>query len=183
MKVDAIALLAVAGAHVARAMPTTSLVEFSHTSDLHTRSPLQKRDRFCKGMFGGTSRPTGSGVPLVADCNAIVAELRLSGPRSWSLNVDTKERELLVNGTCAISVWNPLEESIDVGEEDLIYIIEGQMPWRGYVRGEGKLMWCHEDEAGNVKELPYKLDFPEEKDLMKNKDLKTNNDAGDLKLK
>lgn len=151
------ALLAVAGAHLAHCVPTAS--------GLNARSSiqLQKRDGFCKGFFAEAPLDTGISAPKKIDCEAAVAALKLNGARTWSLNLDTKQRELAVHGTCALSVWNPNAESIDIGEADLIDVIQFftvSFPNRGYVKGSGTL-WCNEDGEGNRKDLPFKLDYPD----------------------
>jgi hypothetical protein len=165
MKLNAITILAVAGANVAHTTPITPEQPLTLTA----RSPLHKRDRYCKGFMASTRLETGWHVPKTADCEAIIANLQANPGKSWSLNVDTKERELAVHGTCAMSVWNPLEEAITVGEEDLIYVLEtftSSFSRRGYTKGNGTL-FCHEDEEGGKKELLFKVDYPEGEDLKK----------------
>ncbi|KAK4442543.1 hypothetical protein QBC34DRAFT_418576 [Podospora aff. communis PSN243] len=134
--------------------------------------------------MGSTGLESGWHVPKTADCKAIITNLESNPGKTWSLNVDTKERELAVHGTCAISVWNPLEEEITVGEEDLIYVLDtltSSFSRRGYTKGNGTL-FCHEDEEGEKKDLEFKVDYPEEKDLVKEGGKKEEVFVGDLRV-
>ncbi|KAK0625794.1 hypothetical protein B0T14DRAFT_561761 [Immersiella caudata] len=149
MKLNAITALAMAGAQIAQSSP----INATSSSGI----PVMDSGRFCRGFMAETGLQSGWHKRKI-----------------WLLSKDTKECELAAHKSCAMLAWNPLEELINVGAEDLVHVLStfvGSFSRRGYAKGNGAL-FCDEDVKGNKKDLPFKLDYPKEKDLAGLGDLK-----------
>lgn len=150
-------------------LPLLASAGFASGMVMQQQTLLQQMPgRYCLGFDGEVTFLLPKDSPTVADCEHLAADIRATGPHTWSLSADTGDdddaRELAAFRTCAISVWNEDADPIDVAGEDLIYLVQfytSTFSRRGLVRGHGKLR-CYKDGDGENPErnLQYKIDKP-----------------------
>lgn len=68
---------------------------------------------------------SSGGSPLIADCQQIAANI--AGGGTWVTNAEGVQRELVSYGTCAFGVTGVGELTYDVGNQDIIDLINSSI--------------------------------------------------------